>query len=91
MKIERAKEVHDGVLEAEVDGEKMFIPQDPANRHYRELMAQKVRVAPADPDPAPSEPPLTAEALLEELKGLGVIGANVTAESVMQRRRERRR
>ena len=90
MKIRKAKEQRDGSIEAEVDGVKMFIPKDPANRHYRALLDAEVSTEQAEPEPA-AVAPLTAEALLEELKGLGVIGANVTAESVMQRRRERRR
>lgn len=74
MKIEKAKETQDGVIEAEVDGVKMFIPKDPANRHYSELMDKKVRVAPADPVSAPTPAALfTVDDLLEALISEGVI------------------
>lgn len=91
MKIAKAKVHRDGVIKAEVDGVEVFIPQDTGNRHYRALLEANIKVEEADPDPTPSAPPLTVEDLLEELKARGVVGPEVTVETVRQRRRERLR
>ena len=42
MKIEEAQYVEDTntTIKARVDGEDMFIPCDPANRHYAEILKQ---------------------------------------------------
>jgi hypothetical protein len=40
MKITSAKYENDVIIKATIDGQEMYVPLDPANRHYAEILKQ---------------------------------------------------
>lgn len=51
----------------EDDGTRRFVPVDPGNRHYRQLLDDGTAIAPADPPPAPGYRTLRAQAYRAQL------------------------
>lgn len=52
MKLENLKRGRHGGIRATIGNRHIFIPEDPANRHYARILAEKIPIADADPEPA---------------------------------------
>lgn len=76
MNIENAKYTEDGSISALIDGQQMYIPADPSNRHYAAILEQGAAVAVAD---LPSIIDLRAQALAAILLRIEALTAQFTA------------